>query len=60
MACVNQDKDYGSEKGKLVMYGDNTWLKLFLNMFERADRTSSFFVSVSHKRTTVVYRRSVK
>jgi len=33
--------------GKLVMYGDDTWLKLFPNFFERADGTSSFFVSVS-------------
>ena len=33
--------------GKLVMYGDDTWLKLFPGMFERADGTSSFFVSVS-------------
>ncbi|KAL1608404.1 major facilitator superfamily transporter protein [Paraconiothyrium brasiliense] len=33
--------------GKLVMYGDDTWLKLFPGFFERADGTSSFFVSVS-------------
>ena len=52
-------KESGSEKGKLVMYGDNTWLKLFPNMFARADRTSSFFVSVSHKRPIVAYSRSV-
>ena len=32
--------------GKLVMYGDDTWLKLFPNTFSRADGTSSFFVSV--------------
>lgn len=32
--------------GRLVMYGDNTWLKLFPGMFERADGTTSFFVSV--------------
>ncbi|MCJ1307009.1 major facilitator super transporter protein [Agyrium rufum] len=31
--------------GKLVMYGDDTWLKLFPGTFERADGTSSFFVS---------------
>ncbi|KAL9640491.1 MAG: hypothetical protein Q9164_000241 [Protoblastenia rupestris] len=31
--------------GKLVMYGDDTWLKLFPSMFARADGTSSFFVS---------------
>jgi len=31
--------------GKLVMYGDDTWLKLFPNTFSRADGTSSFFVS---------------
>ncbi|QDS70250.1 hypothetical protein FKW77_007355 [Venturia effusa] len=31
--------------GKLVMYGDDTWLKLFPDMFLRADGTSSFFVS---------------
>jgi ethanolaminephosphotransferase len=35
------------EGGKLVMYGDDTWLKLFPDFFERADGTSSFFVSVS-------------
>lgn len=33
--------------GKLVMYGDDTWLKLFPNTFSRADGTTSFFVSVS-------------
>ena len=32
---------------KLVMYGDDTWLKLFPGLFARADGTSSFFVSVS-------------
>lgn len=35
------------ESGKLVMYGDDTWLKLFPETFSRADGTSSFFVSVS-------------
>ena len=29
----------------LVMYGDDTWLKLFPGMFARSDGTSSFFVS---------------
>ncbi len=33
--------------GKLIMYGDDTWLKLFPDMFSRADGTTSFFVSVS-------------
>ena len=42
-----QAKSFGDSKGKLVMYGDDTWLKLFPNFFERADGTSSFFVSVS-------------
>lgn len=32
---------------RLVMYGDDTWLKLFPGMFERSDGTTSFFVSVS-------------
>jgi ethanolaminephosphotransferase len=32
--------------GKLLMYGDDTWLKLFPGFFERADGTTSFFVSV--------------
>ena len=36
--------------GKLVMYGDDTWLKLFPGMFSRADGTTSFFVSVSSNR----------
>ncbi|KAJ9301463.1 hypothetical protein DTO271G3_1598 [Paecilomyces variotii] len=32
-------------EGRLVMYGDDTWLKLFPGMFDRADGTTSFFVS---------------
>jgi len=32
--------------GKVVMYGDDTWLKLFPGIFDRADGTTSFFVSV--------------
>ncbi|KAJ4403211.1 major facilitator super transporter protein, partial [Neurospora sp. IMI 360204] len=31
--------------GKLVIYGDDTWLKLFPGTFDRADGTTSFFVS---------------
>ncbi|KAL5351814.1 major facilitator superfamily transporter protein [Pseudogymnoascus australis] len=31
--------------GKLIMYGDDTWLKLFPDTFDRADGTSSFFVA---------------
>jgi ethanolaminephosphotransferase len=31
---------------RLIMYGDDTWLKLFPGFFERADGTTSFFVSV--------------
>lgn len=34
------------DTGKLVLYGDNTWLKLFPDTFDRHDGTSSFFVSV--------------
>ncbi|KAJ4527634.1 major facilitator super transporter protein [Exophiala dermatitidis] len=30
---------------KLVMYGDDTWLRLFPDFFDRADGTTSFFVS---------------
>ncbi|KAL4737236.1 alkaline-phosphatase-like protein [Aspergillus similis] len=30
---------------QLVMYGDDTWLKLFPGMFNRSDGTTSFFVS---------------
>ena len=34
--------------GKLIFYGDDTWLKLFPeDFFVRSDGTSSFFVSVS-------------
>jgi ethanolaminephosphotransferase len=42
LAQIKNKKD-----GKLVMYGDDTWLKLFPNTFARSDGTSSFFVSVS-------------
>ena len=53
------------EDGKLVMYGDDTWLKLFPDTFSRADGTSSFFVSVSgacsrsrvHRRIELKYIR---
>ncbi|EXJ72454.1 uncharacterized protein A1O5_04958 [Cladophialophora psammophila CBS 110553] len=31
--------------GRLVMYGDDTWLRLFPDFFTRADGTTSFFVS---------------
>jgi ethanolaminephosphotransferase len=34
------------DTGKLVMYGDDTWLKLFPDTFDRHDGTSSFFVAV--------------
>lgn len=34
-----------SGEGKLVFYGDDTWLKLFPDFFSRTDGTSSFFVS---------------
>ncbi|ETS72892.1 hypothetical protein PFICI_15399 [Pestalotiopsis fici W106-1] len=33
------------QTGKLLMFGDDTWLKLFPDTFDRADGTSSFFVS---------------
>ena len=33
------------EQGKLIMYGDDTWLKLFPDFFARSDGTTSFFVS---------------
>jgi ethanolaminephosphotransferase len=46
------------EGGKLVMYGDDTWLKLFPNTFARSDGTSSFFVSVSGP-SRVVHRSIV-
>jgi ethanolaminephosphotransferase len=46
-------KQFGDKEGKLVMYGDDTWLKLFPDFFERADGTSSFFVSVSHRHSRV-------
>lgn len=40
---------------RLVMYGDDTWLKLFPGMFDRADGTTSFFVSVSCTSSTCVW-----
>jgi ethanolaminephosphotransferase len=32
---------------KVLMFGDDTWLKLFPYTFDREDGTTSFFVSVS-------------
>jgi ethanolaminephosphotransferase len=52
-----KNKDFDTGKGKIVMYGDDTWLKLFPDFFERADGTSSFFVSVSALRPRV-YRKN--
>jgi ethanolaminephosphotransferase len=51
-------KDFDNGKGKLVMYGDDTWLKLFPDFFARADGTSSFFVSVSAHRSPCVCRKN--
>ncbi|TKA69771.1 hypothetical protein B0A49_07406 [Cryomyces minteri] len=48
-SLANQDTWLAQMKakksGKLLMYGDDTWLKLFPETFDRADGTSSFFVS---------------
>ncbi|TQV92331.1 hypothetical protein V2A60_007020 [Cordyceps javanica] len=33
------------DTGKLLLYGDDTWLKLFPDFFDRHDGTSSFFVA---------------
>jgi len=46
LAQIRAGRD-GFNTGKLLMYGDDTWLKLFPGMFERSDGTTSFFVSVS-------------
>lgn len=46
---ANQDNWLAQIKqrdGNIIMYGDDTWLKLFPDMFGRSDGTSSFFVSV--------------
>ena len=40
-------------KGRVEMYGDDTWLKLFPDLFSRAEGTSSFFVSVSYSLVSV-------
>jgi ethanolamine phosphate transferase 2 subunit G len=46
---ANQDSWLAQSKAKpgakLVMYGDDTWLKLFPGFFDRSDGTTSFFVS---------------
>ncbi|KAH7308203.1 alkaline-phosphatase-like protein [Stachybotrys elegans] len=34
-----------NQLGKLLMFGDDTWLKLFPDTFDRYDGTSSFFVA---------------
>lgn len=44
--------------GRLIMYGDDTWLKLFPTVFSRADGTSSFFVSVSGRTLKCVQSKS--
>jgi ethanolaminephosphotransferase len=58
-SLINQDnwllQFKAKKRGNLVMYGDNTWLKLLPDTFFRADGTSSFFVSVSDS----FYRASI-
>jgi ethanolamine phosphate transferase 2 subunit G len=44
---ANNKNNRDGGKGRLLMYGDDTWLKVFPGMFARADGTTSFFVSVS-------------
>lgn len=39
----NQIKARG---GKIVMYGDDTWIKLLPDTFHRSEGTTSFFVAV--------------
>ncbi|KAG5987151.1 hypothetical protein E4U54_005103 [Claviceps lovelessii] len=34
-----------ANKGKMLLFGDDTWLKLFPGTFDRYDGTTSFFVS---------------
>jgi ethanolamine phosphate transferase 2 subunit G len=46
--------------GKLTMFGDDTWLKLFPSTFDRADGTSSFFVSVRPSLRTASYGSQLK
>jgi ethanolaminephosphotransferase len=43
-----------TQERKLLMFGDDTWLKLFPETFDRHDGTTSFFVSVS------VLRRAIR
>jgi len=39
---LSQAKAHGY---KLIFYGDETWLSLFPNIFDRHDGTTSFFVT---------------
>lgn len=41
-SILNQANNAGK---KMVFYGDDTWLKLYPNMFLRSEGTTSFFVS---------------
>jgi ethanolaminephosphotransferase len=44
------------QTGKQIMYGDDTWLKLFPGTFDRADGTTSFFVSVGESGRSMVVK----
>lgn len=43
---------------RMVMYGDDTWLRLFPGTFDRFDGTTSFFVSVSGVHTMILWEFS--
>lgn len=40
---------------KMVMLGDETWLKLFPGLFTRHDGVSSFYVSLSHYQYACIF-----
>ena len=42
-------KQLKSKSISMVFYGDNTWLKLFPNMFLRSEGTNSFYVNDFHE-----------
>ncbi|XP_063994998.1 GPI ethanolamine phosphate transferase 2 [Diachasmimorpha longicaudata] len=41
-SVLNQAKNHGH---RIIFYGDDTWIKLFPNIFHRHEGTTSFFVS---------------
>lgn len=46
----------GADRGKMVFYGENTWLQLFPDIFDRSEGASAFYVPVRLSERMIMHR----